>query len=281
MIAYARTRPATGAWNMALDELLLEMIDAGTAPFRLVLRTFEWSPGCVSFGRLQDPGRELDLRRLLEAGTDVVRRPTGGRAVWHEHEVTYSIVAARGHPFLGASLGESLDRISAPLVEALRGLGLDAFAGRTPDTSAPRGSRGAPSSPCFASHGRSEVMIGGRKVVGSAQARTQRGFLEHGSVLLVNDQPGLADYLPAGSPSSMREAFRASLERGVAGIREHRPATTAEEVHTSLRGSFERALAEPFRELDLNALLTPAFRDRVREKQRLAAAALSPAAGSP
>jgi lipoate-protein ligase A len=204
-----RSGPAPGSRNMALDTLLLEMADRGEIGF--ALRTYRWSPHCVSIGRLQDPS-VLDAEALAGAGVDCVRRPTGGTAVWHGRELTYCVAAARSHPLVAGSVADSLARIGSVLLSALARLGVRAEMGGDPRS----GTRPAA---CFVSHGLMEISAGGRKLVGSAQARRRNAFLEHGSILLSNDQPRLTAFLrdgggasPAGTSCSLDEFCGAGPE---------------------------------------------------------------------
>ena len=167
-----------GAVNMAIDAWLLEQADrTGGA----VLRLYRFVPPCLSLGR-NEPARErYDREAISRLRLDVVRRPTGGRAVWHEHELTYAVaapVAAFG------SLRDSYRAIHGRLAAALRALGADATL--APDRpTAPRPDRPGP---CFAMPIGGEVLVGGRKVIGSAQVRAGRAFLQHGSILLAGSQ---------------------------------------------------------------------------------------------
>ncbi len=176
---------------MALDQALLEEADASGAAF---LRLYRWNPPCLSFGRNEPALARYDRARIAARGLAVVRRPTGGRAVWHEHEVTYAVAAPVAQ---FGTLVESYCDIHARLARALGTLGLDArLAPAGP--SAPLGA-GA----CFAASAGGEVLVGGRKVVGSAQVRRGTAFLQHGSILLDGSQ----DVLRAVShqPSAVSE----------------------------------------------------------------------------
>ena len=164
-----------GAANMAIDAgLLAEAARTGQA----FLRLYRFDPPCLSLGRNEPTGR-YDRAAITRRGLDVVRRPTGGRAVWHEHEVTYAVVAPIA-TFGG--LRAAYHAIHARLAAALRGLGADATLAadraRPPDR---------PSS-CFAAPVGGEVLVGERKLVGSAQMRARRAFLQHGSILLDGSQ---------------------------------------------------------------------------------------------
>jgi lipoyl(octanoyl) transferase len=167
----------TGAVNMAWDVALLH--DAA-ATGRSFLRLYRWSPPCLSFGRNEPALARYDRAEIERRGWDVVRRPTGGRAVWHEDEVTYAVaapIAAFG------SLHASYCAIHERLAAALRTLGLAAQL--APHDGRPM-ALGAGA--CFASSVGGEVTVHGRKVVGSAQVRLGSAFLQHGSILLGGSQ---------------------------------------------------------------------------------------------
>jgi lipoate-protein ligase A len=158
----------------------------------------------------------VDPEKVEAAGFDLVRRPTGGRAVLHHTEITYSVVASRSLPLVAGSVSESLRRVAGPLTRALRGMGADVEAGP-----AERSSGGArrPANPCFTSHGRWEITTrDGRKVVGSAQARRPGVFLEHGSIILENRQHLMADLLPESVPPEWRDRIRKLLLRGTGAL---------------------------------------------------------------
>ena len=158
---------------MAIDEALL---GSAATVGKAVLRLYRWSPPCISFGRNEPAVRRYDRSEIERRGWDVVRRPTGGRAVWHEDEVTYA-VAAPISAF--GSLQASYCAIHERLASALRMLGV-------PAELAPKNGRPAElgAGACFASPVGGEVTARGRKVVGSAQVRLGSAFLQHGSILL-------------------------------------------------------------------------------------------------
>ncbi len=189
------TPPAPGAWNMALDEALMHSVRAGAPP---VLRFYRWNPRCLSLGRNQPARDRYDLERLAARGTEVVRRPTGGRAVLHDRELTYSVVAPEGA--LG-SPRDSYAAINRALAAGLRRLGVPAVlqprGGRTPVPSL---------APCFREPAEGEVVAGGRKLIGSAQYREAGVMLQHGSLLLEDDQAEVGDFVERGAWSEEREA---------------------------------------------------------------------------
>lgn len=240
-----------GFWNMAFDRLLMEQVGRGRWSF--VLRTYGWDPACVSIGKLQKPSREIDTQKLLSHGYGLVRRPTGGRAVWHETELTYSIVAPRDHPAVSGPITEALRKTSLPMLAAIRSLGIPAEAGPWEKHNA--GGPRMEANPCFTSHGRWEIGTSdGRKMVGSAQARNRGVFLEHGSILFGNDQPKMLEYLPETVSPRLREMLESHLSTGIACLCEFSPGLTVEEMENALRQAFSEALGEeieeyPYREL--------------------------------
>ena len=169
-----------GAVNMAIDAALLaEAARTG----RAFLRLYRFDPPCLSLGRNEPAATRYDRAAIARRRLDVVRRPTGGRAVWHEHEVTYA-VAAPITTFGG--LRPAYYTLHTRLAAALRRLGADtALAGDRPRS--PATVLGRPG-PCFAAPVGGEVLVGGRKLVGSAQVREGRAFLQHGSILLAGSQ---------------------------------------------------------------------------------------------
>jgi len=172
--------PASGAFNMAVDQALAACL----RPAEGVLRLYRWENPTVSFGR-NEPARGLyDIEDARRAGIDFVRRPTGGRAVLHDQELTYAVVL----PITaGMSLRAVYRLVNQGLVTALGTLGV-------PASMAPRGPALSPAAgPCFEHPAEGEVTVAGRKLVGSAQARIGRAILQHGSLLLGPGQERRAD----------------------------------------------------------------------------------------
>ncbi len=195
---------------MAADLALLDLARRhGTAWLRL----YRWDPHCLSFGRHEPAGRRYDRERIEELGLDTVRRPTGGRAVWHARELTYAVTAPLQR-FGG--MRQAYHRIHEMLAAALRSLGIPAEL--APTRSVPSPAAGA----CFAAPVGGEVLVRGRKVVGSAQVRQANAFLQHGSLLLVDDQDLIRQLagigprpdagLPLGRPVTFEEAAGAIRE---------------------------------------------------------------------
>ena len=195
--------PRDGAANMAMDQALLEGVQAGGRP---VLRLYRWRPGCLSLGRNQTARGIYDPSRTGAPGTGIVRRPTGGLAVWHERELTYAVIANTS--MLGGPRSAYME-INRALASGLGTLGA------TVDIAAP-GPRGGPLSththPCFSQAAAGEVTTRGRKLVGSAMRVEKRALLQHGSILLDGDQSEVASRIcsplpnAAPKPITLREA---------------------------------------------------------------------------
>lgn len=182
------TRPADAAYNMALDEALMRRAArTGDAVFRL----YGWSEPTLSLGRNQRARGCYDETAARALGVGFVRRPTGGRALLHDHEVTYSATL----PVADAGQARTAyDFINDVLLGGLSRLGVSA--GRATATkSLPPGLR-----PCFDAPAEHEIVVGGRKLVGSAQWRRGGALLQHGSILIRDDQPLIARLMKGQSP---------------------------------------------------------------------------------
>ena len=178
-----------GETNMAVDAELLASVEATEEP-RTVLRFYSWIRPTVSLGRNQKPEKAVDLDCCREEGLDVVRRPTGGRAVLHDDELTYAVVSNDLSYFADGSIYETYRMISQALSAGYRNLGVETLL--APDTRRMGASRNGSDYPCFVSPSRYELMVDGRKIVGSAQRRLRRSFLQHGSMPITCNRPMLA-----------------------------------------------------------------------------------------
>ncbi|SEN24097.1 lipoate--protein ligase family protein [Lihuaxuella thermophila] len=167
----------SSAYNMALDEAIMTAHREGKVP--PTLRFYGWNPATLSIGYFQRAEKEVDLERLKEAGLGFVRRMTGGRAVLHDQELTYSVIVSEDHPLMPSSVSESYRVISQGLLEGFRQLGMRA------DLSSPdQAQREHSSAACFDSPSDYELVIERKKVAGSAQTRQRGVILQHGSILL-------------------------------------------------------------------------------------------------
>lgn len=248
------TPPARGAWNMAVDEALLESVGRGDS--LPALRLYAWQPPCLSLGYAQ-PFSDVDIPRLKERGWELVRRPTGGRAILHTDELTYSIVAPEHEPRLAGTLLESYNRLAGALLAALRLLGLPVEMQERSATSR----AGNVNPVCFEVPSTYEITVGGKKLVGSAQARRKEGILQHGSLPLSGDLARITQALAfpdeaARARAAERLLARAATVESVLG----RPVTW-EEAAQAFIAAFGDTL-----DLDLQPRgLTPAEESRLEE----------------
>ncbi|WP_241498792.1 lipoate--protein ligase family protein [Fervidobacterium thailandense] len=166
---YVETLDLPGHENMAWDCVLGELVDDVT------LRFYTWQRPTLSLGKHQDDS-DLDLEYVRSNGFDVVRRPSGGRAVLHWDEITYAVLVPRSSELFGTSVLELYKLISELIVEGLReqGYPVEIIDGR----------RKALTSVCFQVPSSYEIVLNGVKVVGSAQTRTGEYVLQHGSIIL-------------------------------------------------------------------------------------------------
>jgi lipoate-protein ligase A len=231
-------RPATGWWNMAVDEVLLAGAREAAAP---TLRLYAWSGPWLSLGYAQ-PFGEGALRACRSAGVRVVRRITGGRAVLHGADLTYSISAPEAA--LPPTLEGSYRLVSEALLAALRELGIDAAP--APRAAATR------DFDCFAAAATDEICAGGRKLVGSAQRRAGGAVLQHGSIRL--------------APDPAQAAHAAGLGKGATSLLEL--GIDVARARTALAGALPLALAELLAAKPEPAPLTPRERAAARARAR-------------
>ncbi len=202
--------PAGGARNMAVDEFLLNRVEKnGGAP---VLRLYSFSPPAITLGYHQAAAKAIDLEAATADGLDVVRRITGGRALLHDGELTYSVTAPVGPPF-GQGLADTFLVIAGVIVSALRGAGIDACLGSAKHT----GIESTMSSPCLVSTSRHEITAEGKKISGSAQRRTGGAFIQHGSILLRGGSERIERYLRGGWTGLAGMITTVEAETGDAG----------------------------------------------------------------
>jgi len=200
--------------HMRRDAALLARLDAaepGAPEAEPVLRVFTFAPPGITLGTAQDPVRTLDLERCRADGVEWAVRPTGGRAIFHDDEWTYSFAARIDDPDWGGSLHAAYARVSALVHASLAALGVPArlVASHRHDADAAEAVSDPHRPSCFASTARHEIELDGRKLVGSAQRRTHAALLQQGSVLLGDGHLRLADYLAVDREA--RERARAAL----------------------------------------------------------------------
>lgn len=172
---------------MGIDESLLESVGRGdSVP---VLRLYAWNPACLSLGYAQR-SRDVDRERLQARGWHLVRRMTGGRAILHTNELTYSVTLPLIHPMAAGGIIESYQRLSAALLRAVTRIGLNANADRHTERQGQR-----PGPVCFEVPSDYEITAGGKKLIGSAQVRRKNVLLQHGTLPLTGDVTRICDAL--------------------------------------------------------------------------------------
>jgi lipoate-protein ligase A len=197
-----------GTTNMAIDEAILWAVAEGES--LPTLRFYGWEPPCLSIGYSQSMEGEVDVDRCREVGVDFVRRPTGGRAILHADELTYSVVAPQAEPRVAGGVVESYRRLSMGLVAGLRALSL---AVAQVEAANNKGESAA----CFDAPSSYEIAVGGKKLVGSAQVRKKRVVLQHGSLPLEGDIACIFDFLKVPS-EERREALKQELRAGATSL---------------------------------------------------------------
>jgi lipoate-protein ligase A len=243
---------ARGAYNMAVDAAILEMVIEGKS--QPTLRFYDWSPACLSLGFAQSYS-DIDEDARAQRGWDVVRRPTGGRAILHTDELTYSVIGASDEPRLVGGVLESYKRLSEGLMHSLKFLGLPVE--RQPMRE--HNGFGELDNPvCFEVPSDYEITLHGKKIIGSAQARRKGGVrghggvLQHGSLPLFGDIGRITEILRYPSKERQQEsadrvrARAATVEEGLG-----RKVSFAEAQDAFIRG-FSEALNIDFIEGELS-----------------------------
>ncbi len=208
------TSPARGAWNMAVDEAILEHAAAGRGESLPTLRLYAWDPACLSLGHAQ-PFADADIARLRARGWEVVRRLTGGRAILHTDELTYSVTGSAEEPVLAGGVLESYNRLAQALLLAVKNLGLPV---EMKEVVGHAGGVTHANPVCFEVPSSYEITVDGKKLIGSAQARKKEGVLQHGSLPLTGDLRRICQAL----------VFQDEAARAIASQRLLRRATTVE-----------------------------------------------------
>lgn len=230
--------------NMAIDEAILrETIKNNKSP---TIRFYGWQPAAVSIGRFQDIDKEVNIEKCYAAGVDIVRRPSGGSAVYHCAEVTYSVIACSTEKLFPQDILGTYKTISNCLVSGLAGLGVEAYLSETGRTLTDDDFKSC----CFSVPSENELLVSGRKVCGSAQMRARGGFLQHGSLLIDFDPIKTASFLlPPRTDFQLQK-----LKDSVAAINsEIAQPVSEQEICTSLKKGFTAVLGREIKEGTLTA----------------------------
>ncbi len=202
---FLNTGAGNGAFNMAVDEVLANIVPTTIPVFRL----YSWQQKTISTGYHQGVA-EIDRQKCKDEGVDIVRRPTGGRAIFHDQEITYSVIIPRQHDLYDKNALDVYNLISEALVQGLAllapGIALKKSNRESADFAGYRNDFA-----CFATSAKYEILHQGRKLVGSAQRKFRNGLLQHGSILLGDAHLNLPRYLVSNS-ESQRQCKSGSLK---------------------------------------------------------------------
>jgi lipoate-protein ligase A len=256
-----KTTPANGAWNMAVDEAILESVQAGKS--LPTLRLFAWSPPCLSLGYAQ-PFSDIDLEQITSLGWDVVRRITGGRAILHTDELTYSVIGPTNDPRLQGGVLDSYRRLSVALLNALKRIGLPANSYPKSSTNVQINQNQEPI--CFEVPSNYEITVNNKKLMGSAQARKKSTLLQHGTLPLYGDITRIIDILVYKNNTSKINAKRRLLNRATTVESELKKRISWEEITSAFINGFGKTLNISFEESGLTPIELERTGILIREK---------------
>ncbi|HJH11094.1 MAG TPA: lipoate--protein ligase family protein [Metalysinibacillus jejuensis] len=228
------------SYNMALDEALLDWHSEGLIP--PVIRFYEWEPATLSIGYFQQAARDINLAAVRDQGLGFVRRPTGGRAVLHEHELTYSIIVTESYPNMPKTVTEAYRVLSEGLLLGFQNLGMEAYFS-VPKTEAQQQDLKKPKSAvCFDAPSWYELVVEGKKVAGSAQTRQKGVILQHGAILLKLDLEKLLSVFNFSSEEVKQKMREKLLHKAVAMNTLIDRDVTIDECVTAFKEGFATAL---------------------------------------
>jgi lipoyl(octanoyl) transferase len=220
--------PDAGAWNMSVDEATLEAAGQGLVP--PTLRLYAWNPPCLSLGYAQSVS-DVDQGALAERGWEIVRRPTGGRAILHTDELTYSISVPHSEP--------CYQRVAQALLQALLLLTVPAKTEEIyalPDAAGPKGAV------CFDVPSNWEITVDGKKLIGSAQVRKKTGVMQHGTLPLQGDLSRITQVLAFPGQSARNEKAQRLLSRATTVETALAKRVTWENAAAAISSAFEQTL---------------------------------------
>jgi lipoate-protein ligase A len=221
--------------NMAVDEAILHALADGMG--QPTLRFYQWQPPCLSLGYNQ-PCSDVDIEACARLGYTWVRRPTGGRAILHCDELTYSVIAPENEPRVRGGITESYRRLSQGLLAGLRILGADVFQPQEEKVFNPQ--QGAA---CFDTPSNYEITVGGKKLIGSAQVRRRGQVLQHGALPLYGDLDRIFACLRRDESAAASRTECCSLrDRAITLEQALGRAVSFEEVAKALAQGFSQAL---------------------------------------
>ncbi len=228
------------AYNMAMDEALLDWHSKGQFP--PTIRFYGWNPATLSVGYFQKVEKEINMDAVRNYGLGFVRRPTGGRGVLHDQELTYSVIVTEEHSKMPASVTDAYRVISEGILEGFKAVGLDAYFS-IPRSEEERAALKNPrSAVCFDAPSWYELVVEGRKVAGSAQTRQKGVILQHGSIILDIDEDKLFDLFRYPS-ERVRERMQRNFKNKAVAINSLRSEPLSmDEAKRAFKTGFERGL---------------------------------------
>jgi lipoyl(octanoyl) transferase len=228
------------SFNMALDEALLDWHSEGKIP--PTIRFYGWNPATLSIGYFQKADKEIDFEAVQSHGLGFVRRPTGGRGVLHEHELTYSVIVSEEHPEMPKTVTEAYRVISEGILKGFHELGLEAYFAVPRTQEEKDGLKNPRSSVCFDAPSWYELVVEGRKVAGSAQTRQKGVILQHGSILLDLDEDKLFSIFKYPSERVKERMQRAFKNKAVAMNEIRNEPVSFDEAKAAFKKGFEEGL---------------------------------------
>ena len=235
------TGKAPASFNMALDEALLNWHSEGLIP--PVIRFYGWEPAALSIGYFQKVEQEIDMKAVEKLGLGFVRRPTGGRGVLHEHELTYSIIVSEAYPDMPETVTEAYRVLSEGLLEGFRNLGLEAYFSIPGSENEKADLKKPKSAVCFDAPSWYEMVVAGKKVAGSAQTRQKGVILQHGAILIDLDTEKLLSVFKFKDEDSKERMRKKIPEKAVSINSLLEDGVSAEQCVPAFRAGFEKALA--------------------------------------
>ncbi|XKH51077.1 lipoate--protein ligase family protein [Chryseomicrobium palamuruense] len=228
------------AYNMALDEALLEWHSEGLIP--PIIRFYQWQPAALSIGYFQRVERDINLQAVKDMGLDFVRRPTGGRAVLHEDELTYSVIVSEDYPDMPKTVTEAYRVISEGILQGFRNLGMRAQFS-IPKTESDRESLNQPKSAvCFDAPSYYELVVEGKKVAGSAQTRQRGVILQHGAILVDLDEEKYINCFSYSSEDHKEKVKKSLGQKAISINKIVSNPVTVDHCIPAFRDGFESAL---------------------------------------
>lgn len=225
-------------YNMAMDEMLLHWHSTGKIPS--VIRFYGWNSPTLSIGYFQQIEKEIDMKKVKDSGIGFVRRATGGRAVLHEHELTYSVIVSEGHRKMPDNVTEAYRVISEGLLKGFQQLGFHSYFSVPLTEEARQKLRNPKSAICFDAPSWYELVVEGRKIAGSAQTRQQGVILQHGAILLELDQHKLFDLFLFQNDEAKQRMMANFKAVAINDLSEKR--FTVEEIKPAFKQGFEDGL---------------------------------------